>query len=134
MNVLLLLVITGIFNPVTAVGPDAMLVNPAQLAYPERPGFACRILGLEAEAGNNSFSIAQYNRYTGAFLGDSAKADILGSIPKSGLLLAGGAQAAGAEFGYGNFAASVRTAGSAEATLPRDAFDLALQGNELGRT
>lgn len=134
MNALLLLVVTGIFNPVTAVGPDAMLVNPAQLAYPERPGFACRILGLDAEAGNNSFSIAQYNRYTGAFLGDSAKADILGSIPKSGLLLAGRAEAAGAEFGYGNFAASVRTTGSAEATLPRDAFDLALQGNELGRT
>jgi hypothetical protein len=134
MSTLLLLVVTSIFNPVTAVGPDAMLVNPAQLAYPERPGFACRILGLDAEAGNNSFSIAQYNRYTGAFLGDAAKADILGSIPKSGLLLAGRAQAAGAEFGYGNFAASVRTTGSAEATLPRDAFDLVLQGNELGRT
>ena len=134
MNALLLLVVTGIFNPVTAVGPDAMLVNPAQLAYPERPGFACRILGLDAGFGNNSFSIAQYNRYTGAFLGDAAKADILGSIPTSGLLLAGRAQAAGAEFGYGNFAASVRTTGSAEATLPRDAFDLALQGNELGRT
>jgi hypothetical protein len=134
MNTLLLLVVTSIFNPVTAVGPDAMLVNPAQLAYPERPGFACRILGLGVEVGNNSFSIAQYNRYTGAFLGDTAKADILGSIPRSGLLLAGRAQAAGAEFGYANFAASVRTTGSAEATLPRDAFDLALQGNELGRT
>jgi hypothetical protein len=133
MTGILTILAFGVFNPATAVGPDAMRVNPAQLAWPERPGFACRLLDLEAGAANNSFSLSQYNRYTGAYLDETAKSDILGSIPKRGLALGGLARAGACEFGYANLAASVRTVATADASLPKDAFDLVLFGNELGR-
>ena len=128
-----LLALAGVFNPVSMTGPDALRVNPAQLAFVERPGFSCRFLDLDLSAGNNAFSFAQYNRYTGAFLDQKSKDDILGSIPGAGLGIAGSASASGVEFGFGNFAASVRTVGQGELSLPKDLFDLALYGNQLGR-
>lgn len=129
----LLFLITAIFNPAMAIGPDAASLNPAQLAYPERQGFGCRILDVSAALGNNSFSLSQYNRYTGAFLDEAAKQDIVGSVPRTGMGVHFAAQASAAEFGYGTLAVSVRTVGSADVTLPHDAFELALYGNELNR-
>jgi hypothetical protein len=123
----------GFFNPGTGNGLDALRFNPAQLAYPERPGFSCRILDLGIGFSNNSFSFSQYNRYTGAYLDRDAKQDILGSIPGSGLALRGQAEAAALEFGRGNFGASVRTVGSASCLVPEEIFDLALFGNALDR-
>jgi hypothetical protein len=134
MSLTLIFIVTAAFNPVLSTGPDALSVNPAQLACPERSGFACRILDLDAVLSNNSFSFGQYNRYTGAYLDSAAKADILHSIPTHGVSLAGQARASAAEFGYGSIAASVRTVGTAEVGLPKDVFDLALNGNALDRT
>jgi len=133
VSVVLAAVLAGVLNPVLATGPDAIGFNPAQLAGPERPGFACRILDLEAGAENNAFSLAQYNRYTGAFLDEQAKADIVGSVPFAGFRGRGRLAANAAGFGYGCLAASVRTTAEGNVALPKDLFELVLFGNELGR-
>uniref|UniRef100_A0A7C4GHK3 DUF5723 domain-containing protein n=1 Tax=candidate division WOR-3 bacterium TaxID=2052148 RepID=A0A7C4GHK3_UNCW3 len=130
----LAVVLSGTLNPVLMTGPDALTFNPAQLAYPERAGLSCRILDFEAEVVNNSFSLAQYNRYTGAFLDDRAKADLLRAIPASGFCGRGRLEARTAQFGYGCLAMSVRTTAEFGAALPKDLFELTLRGNELGRT
>ncbi|MEO0079257.1 MAG: DUF5723 family protein [candidate division WOR-3 bacterium] len=125
--------ITTLVNPVLSSGPEGMQFNPAQLAYSERPGFCCKILDVGLGFDNNSFTFSQYNRYTGAYLDDQAKADILGSIPRSGvnLRLAGAGRAA--EFGYQTFAANIQTTCRAEVDIPRDVFELLLSGNKLDR-
>lgn len=133
MGALLWTLFGAVFNPLLTTGPDAVAINPAQLGLAPRPGFACRVLDIEAGFENNSFSFSQYNRYTGAYLDERAKQDILSSIPASGLAIAGRGRAAAAEFGYGQFAVSARTAADADVNLPRDLFDLALYGNRLGR-
>ncbi|MEO0077656.1 MAG: DUF5723 family protein [candidate division WOR-3 bacterium] len=134
MSYVVVFVVSGLLNPVLASGPNAMEFNPAQLAYPERTGMACRILGVAGEVWNNSFSMAQYKRYNGAFLDERAKAEIVGSIPPTGFRAAGRFDARAVEFGYGCLAASIRTTGTGGLTLPKDVFELVLYGNELGRT
>ncbi len=134
MIVLVTCLLGAVFNPAFLTGPDALVVNPAQLAAPERPGFACRILNLGAGVENNCLSFSQYNRYTGAYLDSAAKADILHTVPSEGFGFNGYLQAGAAEFGYGNLAASVRTVRRVGLRLPKDLIDLALQGNVLGRT
>ncbi|MEO0081458.1 MAG: hypothetical protein ABIL25_04080 [candidate division WOR-3 bacterium] len=122
------------FNPAAVSGLNALRFNPAQLALPARPVFSYRILDFGFGFDNNSFTLSQYNRYSGAYLDARAKQDILSSIPHTGLSLRGFAEAAGMEFGWANFAASVRTAGSASCLVPEELFELALQGNALDRT
>lgn len=124
----------GLFNPVLVNGPDALWFNPAQLGGPDRPGFSCRIVDLGVGMDNNSFTFDQYNRYTGAYLDGTAKDDILRSIPVAGLALGVRGDAAAIEFGWSNFAVSTRTVAVGRVRLPRDVFDLALCGNEPGRT
>lgn len=130
---LLAVALSSAINPVLTTGPDALEFNPAQLAYPERPGFTCRILDLAAGLENSSFSAAAYNRYTGAFLDDSAKAGILASIPAGGFRAGGHFAGNTAGFGYRCLAASVRVTADGGLVLPKDLFELALFGNELGR-
>jgi hypothetical protein len=130
----MLFAVVAFFNPAAAVGPAAAAVNPAQLAYPERQGFAWQIVDVAAGFGNNSFSLSQYNRYNGAFLDDVAKQEILGSVPRCGVGASAAVGAAAATVGYGQFVLSNQLVGEAGACLPRDLVDLALSGNELGRT
>lgn len=123
----------GTLNPVMITGPDAVGFNPAQLAYPERTEFACRVIGVTAEFDNNSFSTARYNRYRGAYLNDAAKSDILASIPARGFRGNTHLESEVANFGYGCLAATMRITGEGTIALPRDLFELMLLGNELGR-
>ncbi|MBM3322128.1 hypothetical protein FJY69_01410 [candidate division WOR-3 bacterium] len=134
MTAVFLCLVSTVFNPVFLTGPDALPVNPALLAAPERPGFACRILDLGAGVENNCLSLGQYNRYSGAYLDSAAKADILQTVPSDGIDFTGFLQGGAAEFGYGNLAASVRTVRRVGLRLPKDLIELALEGNALGRT
>ncbi len=129
----LVFLVTGVFNPVMSTGLDAVAVNPAQLGYPERPGFFCRVVDLGFRVDNNSFNLAQYNRYTGAYLDSAAKDEIIGSIPPSGFGLRVSGDASAVEFGYSNMVVSVRTEGFGQFVIPGEAFELALLGNEPGR-
>ncbi len=133
MTAAVLWIVGAVFNPAFLTGPDALPVNPALLAAPERPGFACRILDLSAGVENNCLSLGQYNRYSGAYLDSAAKADILRTVPPDGIGFTGYLQGGAAEFGYGNVAASVRTVRRVGLRLPKDLIELALEGNALGR-
>ena len=120
-------------NPALVLGSDALGANPARLAARQHPRFTYRILDLETEAANNSLSLDQYNRYSGADLDDAAKRDILRSIPASGFRLGSAARTDLLRFSVGSFGLSVGTQAGAGVALPRDLFDLALWGNELNR-
>ena len=108
-------------------------MNPAQLADARRPRFVYQLLSVDAGLGNNSFRGTQYNRYTGAFLDEAAKQDILGSIPRSGLRLDGNARVDATALTFGTFGFAVSGRAGASGTVPKDLFDLVLRGNELDR-
>lgn len=134
MNLPLLFALTGLFNPTLLKAPDALQFNPAQLALPDRPGFSCRIVDLSLGANSNSLTLGQYNHYTGAYLDEEAKNDILASIPDDGLDVQAQGTASAIEFGYRNFAASIRTVGLGRFVLSEDLLGVALHGNELGQS
>jgi hypothetical protein len=91
-------------------------------------------ISLRASAGNNSFSIGEYSLYNGKFLTGADKARIMGSVPESGLdtrahVSVGG----GASWNRGIRLVGWLRAGQVS-RMPRDVLDLALFGNEPGRT
>jgi hypothetical protein len=120
-------------NPAMVTGTYAVGTNPAQLASGQRPRFAYQLLQLRVGADNNSLNAFQYNRYTGAFLDSTAKLDIMGSVPKTGLRLDGDADLDGLAFTTGMFGLAVRGHAAASGTIPKDVIDLVLSGNELDR-
>jgi len=125
---------SGSFVPARANGLEALGFNPAQLAYPHRPAFSCRVFDFDAGFDNNAFTFGQYNRYTGAYLDNRAKQDILASIPRGGLEVRAGASAAGVEFVTRNLGVTLKTEAAGAARMPQEVFDLALYGNRLNRT
>lgn len=125
--------ILAVFNPVMPVGSDVLLFNPARLAYGENRGVGFQVLGVGIRVSNNAFSLSQYNRYTGAFLDEAAKTDILRSIPVRGWQLGSRVSVQSAGFSYGRLAVSNRTDAELEVKLPKEIFDLALNGNEVNR-
>jgi hypothetical protein len=101
--------------------------------WTHHPKFAYRIIGIGAGVLNNSFTLNQYNRFSGAFLDEPAKQEILSSIPTNGLWLNAGANLTGLDIFYNNFSFSLFGSGTASTKIPKDVFDLALYGNELNR-
>jgi len=121
-------------NPALVTGIEALGVNPAQLADASRPRHSYQLLALDAGLSNNSLRGTQYNRYTGAFLDESAKQDILGSIPRSGLRLDGNVRLDATALTVGPFGFAVRGRAGMSGNVPKDVVDLVLRGNELDRT
>lgn len=103
------------------------------LLHFEHPEFGYRIIGLEAGVLNNSFTLSQYNQYSGAFLDNRAKDEILHSIPETGMWLNAGANLTGFDLIFRNFGFSVFGTGSYDLKIPKDVFDLALYGNQINR-
>ncbi len=110
-------------------GPD---VNPA--LYGLRGESRVDFLSVRAGAGNNAFSMGDYSLYNGGFLTDADKADILGSVPGSGLATRAYAWVGmGAVLG-GRLSVACGGRAGQNSTMPRDLLDLALHGNQVGRT
>lgn len=95
--------------------------------------FAYRIFSVGAGVLNNSFTLSQYNRFSGSFLDDRAKNEILNSIPATGLWLNAGINLNGFDILLNNFGFSLYGTGSLTFRVPKDIFDLALYGNKLNR-
>jgi hypothetical protein len=111
-------------------GLDAVWWNPAAIdlkRYAE--GFRFDVVGLHTDVENNSFTVSDYNRYSGAVLSDADKEYILGRVPEGGLRLDARADAQAASFAIGRVAVSFSSQGVAEATISRDALELLLFGN-----
>lgn len=114
-----------------ATGVEAAKYNPANLGLSgyQRTGF--ELVGLGASIVNNSFTLGDYNQYTGAFLTADDKADILGKIPSEGLKLKMDVNLSTLSISKGPFAFSIDGIGAADVNLNKDLVDLVLNGNSL---
>ncbi len=114
-------------------GADAIGANPALLSLPGGPSMSLRLVQAGGMAANNSFNLDQYRRLNGASWDEQNKQELLGSVPVDGLHL--DALASGTSgFTLGSFGALVCAEGAGSSGLSRDAVDLVLYGNALGRT
>ena len=115
-----------------AEGIDAARFNPANLGFVDYRRTGVEVVGFGANISNNSFTLDDYNHYTGAFLTESDKTDILNKIPQEGLTFSGEADLSAMSISLGSFALSVEGYGAAEVNLNRDVIDLLLNGNTIG--
>ncbi len=115
-----------------AMGVDAARFNPANLGLDGFRRAELELVGVGVNLDNNSFSLEDYNNYTGAFLTDADKSDILNKIPDQGLSLTANAHASAMALSAGPFVISVSGVGQAEVNLSKDIVNLLLNGNSFG--
>jgi hypothetical protein len=117
-----------------ASGIDAARYNPANLGLANHHQGGLELLGFGANISNNAFSLADYNKYSGALLTAQDKADILAKIPDDGLHLDVDAEASAMAISAGPFVLTATAVGKADVNLNRDIFDLILNGNTYADT
>ena len=113
---------------------DAASINPANLAFWGGKPLRVRVLSVSAGVSNNSFSLADYNSYTGSELSEADKTDIIGKIPASGLTVDGEVAATALAVAWKNYAVVFSGLGALHGKFSKDYFELLLYGNELDRT
>ncbi|MCP4614772.1 MAG: hypothetical protein GY845_39325, partial [Planctomycetes bacterium] len=117
-----------------AKGVYAPLYNPANIALSGYGQPGIELAGIGAEVFNNSFSLSDYNSYTGAILNDNDKSALLGKIPASGLELSVRAQASAMTISLGSFVISTNGVAASEVNLSKDIMELLVNGNQLNDT
>jgi hypothetical protein len=117
-----------------AKGYDCPSFNPANLGFESHRSGGFQLFGLGVSISNNSFSLDDYNSYTGAVLSEDDKENLLSKIPAEGLKVTADAEASALAVGMGNFAISLSGIGAAEINLGRAPMELLLQGNTLADT
>lgn len=117
-----------------ATGVRAPLYNPANMSLSGYRESGIEIIGVGAEVSNNSFSIDDYNKYTGAILTTEDKADILAKIPDEGWQMDARVQASALSISFGSFAIITEGYGASNVDLGKDVFNLLLNGNAIGDT
>ena len=117
-----------------AQGVDAARYNPANLGLVAFRSSGLRLVGVGLHLNNNSLSLDDYNRYTGAVLTTSDKQDILGKIPSEGLRVVADVEATAMAVSAGPWVLCATGIGVADINLNRDIMDLVLNGNHLGQT
>ena len=117
-----------------ACGYDAAKYNPANLGFMEYRTTGIELAGVGTSISNNSFTLNDYNTYTGAYLTSKDKQDILGKIPSEGLKLAIDAEATALGFSTGPWALTTTGTASAAINLNKDIVDLILNGNTVADT
>jgi len=108
--------------------------NPANLGLHAYQMRGVQVIGLGVAVRNNSFSLDDYNNFTGARLSDADKQELLSKIPAEGLQVSADAELSAFGFGMGNFAASLSAIGAAEINLGRTPVELLLNGNAFAET
>ncbi|MBI5267091.1 MAG: hypothetical protein HY851_07650 [candidate division Zixibacteria bacterium] len=124
---------SGAFT-VLASGPTAPRFNPANLGLSGRKNSGVEFFGLGASITNNSFTLGDYNKYTGAYLTSTDKQDILGKVPSEGLKLSVDVDATTMATAFGHFALSVEGSAAADMNLSKDVINLLLNGNTYADT
>jgi hypothetical protein len=117
-----------------ARGTDAAKFNPANLGLTDYHQTGIELVGVGANISNNAFNLSDYNRYTGAFLTDDDKQDILDKIPTEGLKLDVDVQASALSMAFGSYAVNVAGVGVADVNLSKDIFELVFNGNTFADT
>ncbi len=117
-----------------AAGYDCPSFNPANLGFESHRQNGLQLFGVGISISNNSFSLDDYNSYTGATLSESDKQELLDKIPAEGLKLVADAEASALAVGLNNFAISFSGIGAADINLGRAPLELLLQGNTMNDT
>lgn len=108
--------------------------NPANLGLASYQMRGLQLFGAGFSIKNNSFSLDDYNTYTGARLNEQEKQELLSKIPSEGLLVSADGELAVLGFGAGQFAVTLSALGAAEVNLGRTAVELLLNGNSFADT
>ena len=114
-----------------ARGVNAPLYNPANIGLSEYRENSIELAGAGVQIMNNSFTLADYNEYTGAILTDNDKSVILGKIPSEGLKISAEAEAGAMSVSLGSMVLSFNGIAATEVNLGKDALRLFLEGNDL---
>ncbi|MFQ5608078.1 MAG: hypothetical protein ACE5GA_09035 [Candidatus Zixiibacteriota bacterium] len=117
-----------------AEGVAATFYNPANLGLSTHQRNGIFLAGVGVNISNNSFTLSDYNKYTGSLLTSTDKQDILNKIPVEGLVLNADAQANAAGVSYGRFAVNFSGFAASELNLGHELVDLFLNGNALNDT
>jgi hypothetical protein len=112
---------------------EAATANPANLALSGNRHFTLKLVSVSGQIANNAFSLADYNKYNGAYLTEADKQDILAKIPDTGLDIDFKGGASALSFSAGSVALTTEVIGGGKGTLPKDPIELALMGNKIGQ-
>ncbi len=112
-------------------GVEASAYNPANLGLSTDHTFSLDLFSVGINFKNNSFSLSDYNSYTGQFLTDEDKEDILAKIPAEGLKVNFLTEAAGLNFSVWRLAFNFRGFGASKFNLDKDPFELLFYGNAV---
>jgi hypothetical protein len=113
------------------LGVEAPLANPANLSLPTSFTWSMALFQVAGWGYNNSYSLAHYNRYSGAYLNATAKQDILNVIPDQGMDFHGRLEVQPFAIAYGPFAFSVLLQVGARGWLDKEVVSLLLFGNKV---
>lgn len=117
-----------------AKGVDAARSNPANLGLSQFQLKGFELLGVGANVTNNSFTLSDYNQYTGAFWTDEDKDDILSKVSDEGLQVTAQADANAASVALGSIVFGIGGTGAADINLNKDLLELVLNGNTFADT
>jgi hypothetical protein len=117
-----------------ARGVYAPRFNPANIGLSEYREAGLELAGAGAQIINNSFTLKEYNEYTGALLTEEDKSAILGKIPAEGLKISAEAEAATMTLSLSSFVLSITGSAATEVNLGKDALELFLRGNGLNES
>jgi len=117
-----------------AKGVDAARYNPANLGLKDYQRFSIELVSVGVNVSNNSFTLDDYNKYTGAVLSTADKQDILNKIPGEGLKIDADVQATALSLAVGNLAFTVTGFAAADINLNKDIVELLLNGNTFADT
>lgn len=117
----------------TAIGTDneAASFNPANLGLSFNRTFTLNLVNFGIGIKNNSFSLDDYNTYTGQFLTDDDKDAILAKIPAEGLKFNVITEAGSMNFSVWRLAFNFRGLGATRFNIDKDPFELLLYGNAV---
>lgn len=119
-------------NSAAAMGAEFMGMNPAALALVQKFKFELNLASMNLSVFNNSFNKQQYDRYftTGDTLQPADIQDMLNAIPASGFRVDFDANANLFSVYARNLSLSLTGMGNGYLNLPREFYELALQGNQ----
>lgn len=108
--------------------------NPANLGLEDFQMRGMQVFGAGISLSNNSLSLDEYNRYTGAHLTEADKRELLSKIPAEGLKASGDGEVSMLGYGSGSIAVSLSAIGAGEINMSRDLVELLLNGNTFNQT
>ena len=111
-----------------AKGINAPLYNPANLGLNGYRKTEIGLVSAGAQISNNSFTLNDYNEYTGALLTENDKTTILNKIPVEGLKITADVETSAMTIAMGKFVFSFTGYAATDVNLGRDALRLFLNG------